>query len=186
MKEYLHQDGHNTLADLDEPVPETKKVTDFLSGITDPRLNNSKDVILGDVAKLQDFEACQQYLKTLVFNKSKHERHIAGVHSPHDGGKQRGTKHKGGKHKPTKGSTKNYTKEEWFMLLAEQGLAQAQYKLGNMYEKGWGVPKDQKQAVIFYKKAADQGDEEAINTLKNNTGSAQSHEKIQGELKNPN
>jgi hypothetical protein len=43
-----HQDGHNTLADLGEPVPETKKVTDFLSGITDPRLNNSKDVILGD------------------------------------------------------------------------------------------------------------------------------------------
>lgn len=118
-----HQDGHNTLADLDEPVPETKKVTDFLSGITDPRLNNSKDVILGDVAKLQDFEACQQYLKTLVFNKStqdKHERHIAGVHSPHDGGKQRGTKRKGGKQKPTEGLTKNYTKEEWFKLSAEQ------------------------------------------------------------------
>jgi len=118
-----HQDGHNTLADLDEPVPETKKVTDFLSGITDPRLNNSKDVILGDVVKLQDFEACQQYLKTLVFNKStqdKHERHIAGVHSPHDGGKKRGTKRKGGKQKPTEGLTKNYTKEEWFKLSAEQ------------------------------------------------------------------
>jgi len=118
-----HQDGHNTLADLDEPIPETKKVTDFLSGITDPRLNNSKDVILGDVAKLQDFEACQQYLKTLVFNKStqdKHERHIAGVHSPHDGGKQRGGKRKGGKSKTKEDLTKNYTKVEWFKLLAEQ------------------------------------------------------------------
>jgi|GWRWMinimDraft_5_1066013.scaffolds.fasta_scaffold02110_2 hypothetical protein len=118
-----HQDGHNTLADLEEPVPETKKVTDFLSGITDPRLNNSKDVILGDVAKLQDFEACQQYLKTLIFNKStqdKHERHIASVHSPHEGGRQRGGKRKGGKQKTTEGLTKNYTKEEWFKLSAEQ------------------------------------------------------------------
>jgi hypothetical protein len=126
-----HQDGHNTLADLGEPVPETKKVTDFLSGITDPRLNNSKDVILGNVAKLQDFEACQQYLKTLIFNKStqdKHERHIASVHSPHEGGRQRGGKRKGGKQKTTEGGkqktteglTKNYTKEEWFKLSAEQ------------------------------------------------------------------
>jgi hypothetical protein len=116
-----HQDGHNILADLDEPIQETKKVTDYVSCIIDPRLNNSKNVILGDVAKLQDFEACQQYLKTLVFNKStqdKHEKHIAGVHSPHDGRKQRGGKGEGGKSKTKEDLTKNYTKPEWFKLLA--------------------------------------------------------------------
>jgi len=56
--------------DLEEAVPEAKKVTDFLSGITDPRLSNAKDLILGDPQKLQNFELCQQYLKTLVYNKT--------------------------------------------------------------------------------------------------------------------
>jgi hypothetical protein len=32
----IHQGARNTLLDLNEPVPETKKVTDFLAGITDP------------------------------------------------------------------------------------------------------------------------------------------------------
>jgi hypothetical protein len=78
----MHQAAYNTLSELGEAVPETKKVTDFLAGITDPRLSNAKDLILGDIAKLQDFEACQQYLKTLVYNKTtqeKHERNIASV-----------------------------------------------------------------------------------------------------------
>jgi hypothetical protein len=63
------------VADLDEPVPETKKVTDFLAGITDVRLSNAKDLILGDTQKLQNFELCQQYLKTLVYNKTTQEKH---------------------------------------------------------------------------------------------------------------
>jgi hypothetical protein len=71
----MHQEAHNTLADLDEPVPETKKVTDFLAGITDVRLSNAKDLILGDTQKLQNFELCQQYLKTLVYNKTTQEKH---------------------------------------------------------------------------------------------------------------
>jgi hypothetical protein len=40
----LHQSAHNTLAELNEPVPETKKVTDFLAGISDPRISNAKDL----------------------------------------------------------------------------------------------------------------------------------------------
>lgn len=71
------------MLDLNEPVPETKKVTDFLAGITNPRLSNAKDLILGDTQKLQSFEICQQYLKTLVYNKTtqeKHERQVSGVH----------------------------------------------------------------------------------------------------------
>lgn len=60
----VHQSAHNTLLDLNEPVPETKKVTDFLAGITDPRLSNAKNLILGDAQRLQDFESCQQYMKT--------------------------------------------------------------------------------------------------------------------------
>jgi hypothetical protein len=114
----IHQSAYNTLADLDEAVPETKKVTDFLAGIGDPKLSNAKDLILGDPDKLQNFEACQQYLKTLVYNKAtqdKHERNISGLTNNHN-------KLKGKRGKNPKGdiSTRSYSKEEWAKLSVEQ------------------------------------------------------------------
>ncbi len=42
-------------------------------------------------------------------------------------------------------------------LAAEQGHADAQYNLGNMYRKGEGVPQDDKTAVKWYTLAAEQG-----------------------------
>ena len=41
--------------------------------------------------------------------------------------------------------------------MAEQGVAKAQYNLGLMYYKGEGVPEDDKQAVKWYRLAAEQG-----------------------------
>ena len=41
--------------------------------------------------------------------------------------------------------------------LAEQGEAQAQYRLGFLYQFGQGVPQDYERAVMWYRKAADQG-----------------------------
>jgi TPR repeat protein len=45
--------------------------------------------------------------------------------------------------------------------LAEQGNAAAQRGLGILYENGLAVPQDDTQSVIWYRKAADQGDAEA-------------------------
>ena len=42
--------------------------------------------------------------------------------------------------------------------LAKQGDAEAQYKLGYMYETGKGVERDVAAAAIWYRKAAEQGD----------------------------
>lgn len=101
-----HQGGHNELADLNEPVPETKKVTDFLSGITDSRLTNAKDIVLGNPQYLSNFEACQQYLATLVGNKmeqAKIERQISEIKIKKKGGGGGGDKDKGkGKEKDKK------------------------------------------------------------------------------------
>jgi hypothetical protein len=122
-----HQEAYNTLADLDETVPETKKVTDFLAGISDPRLSNAKDLILADISKLQSFELSQQFLKTLVFNKAtqeKHERQISGLQVQGGGGNPKNGKRKGGTPKGKKKlqdlAARNYSKEEWFKLSAEQ------------------------------------------------------------------
>ena len=62
---------------------------------------------------------------------------------------------------------KNYSKAlECFKKAADQGNARAQYNLGCSYEYGEGVSKDINEAKNWYKKAADQGFEEAINALK--------------------
>ena len=86
----LHQSAHNELLDLDEPVSESKKVTDFLKGIRDPTLNTGKSIVLGDPAKLGNFEECQQYLSTIVQNmaaQSKAERHVSLVATEGSGGR---------------------------------------------------------------------------------------------------
>jgi TPR repeat protein len=45
----------------------------------------------------------------------------------------------------------------WYRKAAEQGIADAQVNLGNMYASGQGVPQDYAAAVSWYRKAAEQG-----------------------------
>ena len=63
-----HQQAHNELLFLEEPVTETKKATDFLAGIRDPNLDTAIQSCMGDELKLTNFELCQQYFKTIVEN----------------------------------------------------------------------------------------------------------------------
>jgi hypothetical protein len=42
--------------------------------------------------------------------------------------------------------------------LAEQGDAEAQFHLGDMYDNGQGVPRNDAEAIKWYRKAAEQGD----------------------------
>ena len=54
---------------------------------------------------------------------------------------------------------------KWFLAAAEQNLSQALYVTGYNYEYGEGIQKDMKKAIIYYKKAADGGDKNAIERL---------------------
>lgn len=59
-------------------------------------------------------------------------------------------------------TVKNEGKSADFMTeckAAEQGDARAQDNLGVMYAKGRGVPKDDQQAVFWFRKAAEQGED---------------------------
>ena len=49
--------------------------------------------------------------------------------------------------------------------VAEQGNADAQFRLGLMHREGKGVPQDDKQAVTWLSKAAEQGQVEAQENL---------------------
>ena len=46
---------------------------------------------------------------------------------------------------------------KWYRKAAEQGLAQAQFSLGNRYSEGTGVPKNHAEAAKWYQRAAKQG-----------------------------
>ena len=50
------------------------------------------------------------------------------------------------------------TAYKFWLPLAEQGNAKAQFNLGLMYNNGQGVPQDYKEAVKWYRLSAEQGD----------------------------
>ena len=54
---------------------------------------------------------------------------------------------------------------EWLMRGVEEGVDDAAFEIGRMYEEGSGVDKDISQAIHWYTKAAEQGDEEAKEAL---------------------
>jgi hypothetical protein len=68
----LHQDAHNELEDCNEAVPETKKVADFLAGISCPLLQMGLKIVMSEPMKLSNFDVTQQFLSTLVANQANH------------------------------------------------------------------------------------------------------------------
>jgi TPR repeat protein len=60
----------------------------------------------------------------------------------------------------------------WYRKAADQGYADAQFKLGWLYENGLGIEKDYSQAKAWYQKAADQGNADAKEGLKRLDGAA--------------
>jgi TPR repeat protein len=66
------------------------------------------------------------------------------------------------------GVVKDYAEAvQLYSLAAEQGYADAQNNLGNMFENGQGVVQDYAEAVRLYRLAADQGHAYAQNNLGN-------------------
>jgi TPR repeat protein len=53
----------------------------------------------------------------------------------------------------------------WYEAAAEQGVARAQFNIGNMYDNGEGVLQDYSEAVRWYRAAAEQGQASAQNNL---------------------
>jgi localization factor PodJL len=53
----------------------------------------------------------------------------------------------------------------WFNASAAQGFAPAQYRVGNMYEKGLGVERSASDAKLWYQMAAEAGNASAMHNL---------------------
>ena len=87
---------------------------------------------------------------------------------------------------------KNLRVGDWksaFLLvkpLAEQGDATAQFDLGFMYENGKGVPQDYAEATKWYRKAAAQGNAEAIRIIAGGGGHVDTKAPAQGNANTQN
>jgi hypothetical protein len=121
----IHPENHNKLALLGEPVSETKKVSDFLEQISAPSLATAKENVLGDLVKLENFQACQQYLKQVLLSQKARNTAsstIAAVGTKKKGGKGSGgggaSKRKG-KRKVSAIKTSHYVNDDWFKLPKE-------------------------------------------------------------------
>ena len=104
-----HQKAHNELDACKEPVPETKKVTDFLEGISDPTMSARLANVYGDEGKLGEFTKCQLYLQTIAASTSVHKktqrgREVAGIEGDSD---------KTANRKPKKLEAKSYPRHIW-------------------------------------------------------------------------
>ena len=55
---------------------------------------------------------------------------------------------------------------QWFMSGAQKGEKESQFFVGLYYEKGNGTVRNINQAINWYQKAANQGEDKAINNLK--------------------
>lgn len=53
----------------------------------------------------------------------------------------------------------------WLRPLAEQDDARAQYTLGILYNRGWGVPQDLVEVEIWWRKSAELGNTAALHDL---------------------
>jgi hypothetical protein len=143
----IHQDAHDELFNLEEVVPESKKVTTFLKGILDPHLMVGKQIVLGDPAKMGNFELCQQYLSTLIQNtnaQSKLERNVSSA-TTGGGGKSSGSgslvdKIKGGSYSSAKWANMSQPDRDRVKKFREEGNKKRGNK-SNKYKRKQQVSK---------------------------------------------
>jgi TPR repeat protein len=58
-----------------------------------------------------------------------------------------------------------YTKTVWDRKSAEQGFADGQFNLGRAYQFGMAVPQSRQEAIRWFDKAGDQGNDQLIDQM---------------------
>jgi hypothetical protein len=124
---------------LGEPIPENKKVRDFLNGITDPQCANIKLTVLSNQVYMSDFMQTVNYIATAIDlvakNSGTSARQIANLQTGRGRGRNQNTRGPGqdrGCHNPqgqdsahenneeaTQGAQSNrgYTNQQWQNLI---------------------------------------------------------------------
>jgi len=96
----IHQQAHQDLFRLGEPVPENKKVRDFLNGIMDTQCANIKLNVLANSAYMNDFAMMINYCATaidMIKRNDSSSRQISEVQSQNNRGGRGGRNQRGGR-----------------------------------------------------------------------------------------
>jgi hypothetical protein len=96
----IHQQAHQDLIRLGEPVPENKKVRDFLQGITDPQCSNITLNILSNPTFMNNFAQTINYMASAIDmitkNNPNNPRQISELSRNNSGrGNNRGRSYRG-------------------------------------------------------------------------------------------
>jgi hypothetical protein len=87
----IHTQAHSDLARYGEPVPEAKKVKDFLDGITDSSLQTVKYTIAGFTHLMENFHDAANYIGNIIdVNKKNEFRHVGSIFGRAGRGRGRG------------------------------------------------------------------------------------------------
>jgi len=87
----IHTQAHSDLARYGEPVPEAKKVKDFLDGITDSTLQTAKYTIASFSHLMGNFHDAANYIGNIIDMTKKNEfRHVGAVTGRGSGGRNKG------------------------------------------------------------------------------------------------
>jgi hypothetical protein len=81
-------------------------------------LATAKENVIGDVAKLEKFDACQQYMKQILLAQKANTISAINTNNRRTNPRQGGGKKK--KQKTSSALTKHYTAEEWGKLSVEE------------------------------------------------------------------
>jgi hypothetical protein len=68
----IHQQAHQDLIRLGEPIPENKKVRDFLHGVTDPQCHSIKLSVLSNPTYMNDFAQAINYMASAIYDDEEH------------------------------------------------------------------------------------------------------------------
>jgi hypothetical protein len=86
----IHTQAHSDLKRYGEPVPETKKVKDFLDGITEPSLQPVKFTIAGFPNLMNNFTEASNYIGQIIDMNKKNDAIIRSILSTTTTGAGRG------------------------------------------------------------------------------------------------
>jgi hypothetical protein len=114
---HAHQEAHYDLELYNEIVSESRKVTDFLCGISDPLCNVAKGIVMATPTYLNNFTEAALFIAStlnITLSNTSSKRNISKVTS--DNGRNRNTTKGNGKKK----ITRHYTLEEWKALSEDE------------------------------------------------------------------
>jgi len=95
----IHQQAHQDLDRLGEPIPENKKVRDFLDGIMDPQCNSIKLNVLSSPVFMNNFAQTINYVASainMILTNIPSSRQISEINTERSSGRGRGRGGRGG------------------------------------------------------------------------------------------